>query len=813
MFRAEAPGGAIGTGVEKPRIVHRARARTRLAMSGILVLLVLACSETGTISVDLNQGRVSVADAVLAVVSGNAQDGVVASFLPEPVILAVTDPVGAPIPGAVVRFSFAQGTGVAGNGPGAPSTSVDVTTDLDGFAIARWQLGPTSGSQDASASIQQPGGPIPNTGTGAGQAVSLVANGREGPPAVILVSPQVVNLNVGDSIQLLTQIRDAFGNVLDSAAVAWTSSNPTMVDITTAGVARGLAPGVSTITATSFQAVVQVTVTVIDLTANNAPVALISTPSQNVNVTVGAPLGFTGGASDSDGTIVAHAWAFGDGRTSAAQNPGTRSYPAAGTYTVTYTVTDDDGAVSPAASRVITVVAAANSPPTATITAPNQNVTVTLGTAVTFQGTASDTDGTIASYAWTFGDGGTSTARLPGARTYAALGVYSVTFQATDDDGAVSQVASRTVTIVAAPNLPPTASITSPSSNLSVVLGTAVNFQGTATDTDGTIASHAWAYGNGTTSTLADPGNYTYPSIGVYTVSYQSTDDDGATSPAANRTVTVTSVAPPPPPPGGPRTFLWTSDWAAATGNSLSAIQASGQWTDRSCVGGAGQLIRVVNTAATLPNPPAHWPTNVLQVDHNGEQCDNVIVENRWPAPAVGDTIWFRLLTWLNKCGLNTGPVHNVQSNIGSIAWIITEDQCQGGSVPVGFKSYFLGGGLPWAGQNIADSTYLRYEWGLIRESTTRYDALVRVYDDRTGALIFDENTLRRDTGQLLAAYNATSGFTYSGVGPDITFRSWMLGQQGPGLSTGQRTGAYYYAGAAVCNPGPCGPYTRGEGP
>ncbi len=263
----------------------------------------------------------------------------------------------------------------------------------------------------------------------------------------------------------------------------------------------------------------------------------------------------------------------------------------------------------------------------------------------------------------------------------------------------------------------------------------------------------------------------------------------------------------------GARTFLWTSDWNAATGNSLFAIQDGGRWTDRACVGGAGVLIRVVNADNTIAGLPTHWPTNVLQVDHNGQNCDNVITENRWPGPAIGDTIWFRVLAWLNKCGLTTGPVHNVQSNIGSIAWTITEDQCQGGQAPIGFKSYFLGGGIQWeAGFAIPDSTALRYEWGLIRESTSRYDALVRVYNDRTGALLFDESTLAQFTGQTLAAFNATSGFTYSGVGPDVTFRSWMLGQQGPGMASGQRTGAYYYGGAAVCNPGPCGPYISGEG-
>ena len=54
---------------------------------------------------------------------------------------------------------------------------------------------------------------------------------------------------------------------------------------------------------------------------------------------------FTDASFDSDGTVVAWAWTFGDGGTSTAQNP-TYSYASANTYTVRLTVTDDDGATN-----------------------------------------------------------------------------------------------------------------------------------------------------------------------------------------------------------------------------------------------------------------------------------------------------------------------------------------------------------------------------------------------------------------------------------------------------------------------------------
>jgi leucyl aminopeptidase len=57
------------------------------------------------------------------------------------------------------------------------------------------------------------------------------------------------------------------------------------------------------------------------------------------------------------------------------------------------------------------------------------------GLTVNFTDNSSDSDGTIASRSWNFGDGGTSTATSP-SHTYAADGTYSVTLTVTDNGGA-----------------------------------------------------------------------------------------------------------------------------------------------------------------------------------------------------------------------------------------------------------------------------------------------------------------------------------------------------------------------------------------
>jgi hypothetical protein len=64
---------------------------------------------------------------------------------------------------------------------------------------------------------------------------------------------------------------------------------------------------------------------------------------------------FTDQSSDPDGSIASRTWSFGDGTQSTVQNP-SRTYSAAGTYTVTLTVTDNAGA-SASMSAAVTVTA------------------------------------------------------------------------------------------------------------------------------------------------------------------------------------------------------------------------------------------------------------------------------------------------------------------------------------------------------------------------------------------------------------------------------------------------------------------------
>ena len=85
---------------------------------------------------------------------------------------------------------------------------------------------------------------------------------------------------------------------------------------------------------------------------NTPPTAAFTSTVQNLSATM------TSTSTDSDGVVTSHAWDYGDGTTGTG-SPTTHAYAQAGTYDVTLTVTDDDGATA-SLTRQVTVT----TPPT-----------------------------------------------------------------------------------------------------------------------------------------------------------------------------------------------------------------------------------------------------------------------------------------------------------------------------------------------------------------------------------------------------------------------------------------------------------------
>jgi len=250
-------------------------------------------------------------------------------------------------------------------------------------------------------------------------------------------------------------------------------------------------------------------------TSNAAPTASFT------GTTNGATVAFDASASsDPDGSITKYEWDFGDGETGTGVSP-SHTYATSGTYGVTLTVTDDAGATA-TTSRIVSV--------TVPNQAPEAGFTHTVdGLKVDFTSTSSDPDGTIASYAWDFGDGTSSTQANP-SHTYANGATRTVSLTVTDDGGL-----TNTVTRTVDPDAAPQADFTFSRSGLNVT------FTSAATDDDA-VTSHAWTFGDGATSTQANP-THAYGAAGTYPVTLTVKDAAGQTD-SVTTSVTVEAPAP-----------------------------------------------------------------------------------------------------------------------------------------------------------------------------------------------------------------------------------------------------------------------------
>jgi PKD repeat protein len=243
---------------------------------------------------------------------------------------------------------------------------------------------------------------------------------------------------------------------------------------------------------------------------------------------VGKPITLAGTAADPglvDQVGLIYRWDLGDD-TESSGTIVSHSYAQVGTYTVRLTVTDKDGAQGTDTATV--QVYAVNQPPTAIINGPTRGL---VGETLSFSGSgSSDSDGHIVRYAWNFGDG-TTDSGVNVMHSYSAAGKYKVILTVTDDGG-LSSRATRIVQIdEPVINLPPTVVISGPASGL---VGEALSFSGSGSrDSDGSIISYAWDFGNGMTGSGITV-THSYSATGSYTVTLTVTDNGGLTGQATH---------------------------------------------------------------------------------------------------------------------------------------------------------------------------------------------------------------------------------------------------------------------------------------
>lgn len=230
---------------------------------------------------------------------------------------------------------------------------------------------------------------------------------------------------------------------------------------------------------------------------------------------------------DPDGRLASWRWEFGDGNASDLRHPEHR-FGRAGTYLIKLTVTDEQGGIG-IARRPLNV---SNTVPLAEFSWTPRIPAV--GQDVTFVDASSDPDGSVASWAWAFGDGDSAAGRAPVHR-YRSAGAFPVTLTVTDNDG-ISATRVQTLQV----NQPPVAAFSLTPNNPATTSD--VVFTDSSSDADGRIASWAWDFGDGGGSTERSPV-HRYANAGAYAVKLIVTDDQGATA-LATRPLIVGSLVP-----------------------------------------------------------------------------------------------------------------------------------------------------------------------------------------------------------------------------------------------------------------------------
>lgn len=151
---------------------------------------------------------------------------------------------------------------------------------------------------------------------------------------------------------------------------------------------------------------------------------------------------------------------------------------------------------------------------------------------VTFNVNASDSDGNIETCMIHFGDGNCSN-KTKITHTY-KKGTYDVNISVIDDKGAMTCKHQ----IITVNNNPPVVSISA--SNITGNMPLKVDFNGTASDIDGTVESYIWFFDDGNVK-LELNSTHTFTDYGLYEVALVVEDNDGTSNSA---TISITCTIP-----------------------------------------------------------------------------------------------------------------------------------------------------------------------------------------------------------------------------------------------------------------------------
>ncbi|MGB0494874.1 MAG: PKD domain-containing protein [Kangiellaceae bacterium] len=356
-------------------------------------------------------------------------------------------------------------------------------------------------------------------------------------------------------------------------------------------------------------------------------------------------------SSDSDGTVDSYSWDFGDGNSATGSTP-SHTFSAGGSFDVTLTVTDNEGA-SGNTTQSVTVVDP-NGPTTGGFTETNLSpsageilsytidvpANATLLEVETSGGTG-NVDLTIKfdsapsrndNDCLEIGAGNNHTCSI----TNPSEGTWFIVVRGAAASSGVQLDAYWTAENGSS-NVTPTADFTVATTDL------AATFTDTSSDSDGNVVAWSWDFGDGNTSTSQNP-THDYSAAGTYNVTLTVTDDEGATD-SSTQSITVST--------GGNNSGGFTeTDLAPAAGEVLSFtidVPAGATSLEIDISGGTGNADLAINFGST----PTRFDNDCIQTGTGNAHSCNITnpSEGTWfivvrgAAAASGvqlDAYWFQ---------------------------------------------------------------------------------------------------------------------------------------------------------------------------
>ncbi len=235
-------------------------------------------------------------------------------------------------------------------------------------------------------------------------------------------------------------------------------------------------------------------------------------------------------------TVKSWLWDFGNGLTSALQNP-VHTYASAGDYIVALTIADANGC---ATTTLKTIHIAALPVANYSVSAPNCE-----GQRITFVDNSTSVDGIINKWTWDYGDGSPTeifTSGTPVNHIYAVAGSYNVILIVTTDKGCSGAIKQAVVV-----NPAPVVDFTLPDVCLADAFA---QFVDKSTIADNSVLTYLWDFGDAANSTTINPNTspsknpqHKYSRAAIYTVTLTVTSASGCVS-VKSQTFTVNGSIP-----------------------------------------------------------------------------------------------------------------------------------------------------------------------------------------------------------------------------------------------------------------------------